>query len=414
MKSALNELEAISEISKIIASEQKLETLLPLITRLVSERFGFYHTGIFLVEETKQFAVLQAANSEGGKRMLARGHKLELGYGIVGNVAKSGEHRIALDVGTDSVYFKNPDMPTTRSEMALPLNIRNQTIGVLDVQSELASAFSESDVKNLSILADQISIALENTRLIEQTQQALNKSQTLYRQNLQKDWATFINEESLIGYHQTMRGGIKLKETIESDEILRVTNSGTSLFLNAGANTQEPLIVVPIKLRGQVIGTLNVKAPTQDRQWNADEINLVEAISERLSIALENARLIQESQRQVVKQQTIRDMTEKISSSINLKNVLQIAVEELGRVMPGFGSCPQTNVKRRRKPIIVTGKSHGKNFQFKSIIYDDPLHRYDRRLRKNANRHTDARLNTCNAQPAMGHAGSICRVLRCA
>ncbi len=330
-----NELEAISEISKIVASEQKLETLLPLIARLVSERFGFYHTGIFLIEETKQFAVLQAANSEGGKRMLARGHKLELGHGIVGNVAQSGEHRIALDVGTDSVYFNNPDMPTTRSEMALPLKIRNQTIGALDVQSELASAFSESDVKNLSILADQISIALENTRLFEQTQQALSETQTLYRQNLQKDWATFIGEENLVGYRQTMKGGTKLKETIESDEIRRVTNSGASLYINADANVQEPYIVVPIKLRGQVIGVLNVKAPTQDRQWNADEINLVEAISERLSIALENARLIQESQRQVVKQQTIRDMTEKISSSINLKNVLQIAVEELGRVLPG-------------------------------------------------------------------------------
>ncbi|MDD2922318.1 MAG: GAF domain-containing protein, partial [Anaerolineales bacterium] len=330
-----NELESISEISQIIASEQKLETLLPLITRLVSERFGFYHTGIFLVEETRHFAVLQAANSEGGRRMLARGHRLELGRGIVGYVAQIGTHRIALDVGTDSAYFNNPDLPTTRSEMALPLKTRSGTIGVLDVQSEIANAFSESDAKNLSILADQISIALENTRLFEQTQQALNESQTLYRQNLQKDWAAFMNEEAIIGYRQTMKGGVKLKETVENDEVRRAINSGASIYAGADSNVEEPYIVVPIKLRGQAIGTLNVKAPTQDRQWNADEIDLVEAISERLSIALENARLIQESQRQVVKQQTIRDMTEKISSSIYLKNVLQIAVEELGRVMPG-------------------------------------------------------------------------------
>ncbi len=329
------ELQAISEISQIITSEQKLETLLPLITRLVSERFDFYHTGIFLIEETKQFAVLQAANSEGGGRMLIRGHRLELGHGIVGYVAKTGIHRIALDVGLDSTYFNNPDLPTTRSEMALPLKIRNQVIGALDVQSEKPNAFTESDAKNLSILTDQISIALENARLFESTQQTLDEMQALYRQNLQENWAAFSLDENLVGYHQTMKGGTKLREPIESDEIRQSINRGTTLFFNGNENAQETTVIVPIKLRGQVIGTLKIKAPTTDRQWTSDEVNLMEAISERLSIALENARLIQESQRQVIKQQTIRDMTEKISTSINLKNVLQIAVEELGRMIPG-------------------------------------------------------------------------------
>jgi GAF domain-containing protein/HAMP domain-containing protein len=330
-----NELEAISEISKIISSEQKIEILLPLISRLVSERFGFYHTGIFLIEETGQFAVLQAANSEGGRRMLARGHKLELGQGIVGYVAKTGVHRIALDVGLDSVYFTNADLPNTRSEMALPLTIRNQSIGALDVQSEKSSAFSESDAKNLSILADQISIAIENAQLFERTQQALNEMQALYRQNLRENWLTFSREESMVGYHQTMKGGAKVTEPVETDDIRQAINRGATLFFNASGDSEEPSVVVPIKLRGQVIGTLKIKAPDKDRQWTNDETNLIESISERLSIALENARLIQESQRQVIKQQTIRDMTEKISTSINLKNVLQIAVEELGRVIPG-------------------------------------------------------------------------------
>lgn len=94
-------------------------------------------------------------------------------------------------------------------------------------------------------------------------------------------------------------------------------------------------MVVPIKLRGQIIGALNIKAPTQDRRWSNDEVNLAEAISERLSLALENARLIQESQRQVIKEQTIGEVTGKIGASINLKNVLQTAVEELGRAIPG-------------------------------------------------------------------------------
>ncbi len=112
-------------------------------------------------------------------------------------------------------------------------------------------------------------------------------------------------------------------------------NRGNVLVFNADGIAKEPSIVVPIKLRGQVIGALNIKAPTKDRRWSNDEINLAEAISERLSLALENARLIQESQRQVIKEQTISEVTGKIGASINLKNVLQTAVEELGRAMPG-------------------------------------------------------------------------------
>ena len=331
-----NELQSISEISKIITGEQKLENLLPLITRLVSERFNFYHTGIFLIDSTHQFAILQAANSSGGKIMLERGHKLEVGEsGIVGYVAGSGLPRISLDVGQDAVFFNNPDLPNTRSEMALPLKVYDRTVGVLDVQSESPGAFTENDINTLSILADQIAIALENTRLFTQTQQALDEAQALYRQNLQEGWKTFSREKEFIGYQQSLTSGKKLTEIVELDEIQQAMNCGEVLIFHADGVTQEASIVVPIKLRGQIIGNINIKAPTKNRQWSADEVNLAETISERLSIALENARLIQESQRQVIKEQTISEVTGKIGASINLKNVLQTAVEELGRAMPG-------------------------------------------------------------------------------
>ncbi|MBI5354275.1 MAG: GAF domain-containing protein [Chloroflexi bacterium] len=329
-------LQAIGEISRIIASEQSLETLLPLITRLVSERFGYYHTGIFLINETKQFAVLQAASSAGGKNMLARGHRLEVGAsGIVGYVAKYGTPRISLDVGTDAVYFNNPDLPNTRSEMALPLTVRDQIVGILDVQSEQPGAFTENDASTLNILADQIAIALDNARLFSQTQAALNEAQALYQRNISESWQSFSAEEETLGYHQSMVGGRKLTTPVQTDEITQTMNRGITSIFNSDGSNREPSIVVPIKLRGQTIGAMNIKAPAKDRQWTSDEINLVEAISERLSLALENARLIQESQRQVVKEQTISEVTGKIGASINMKNVLQTAVEELGKIMPG-------------------------------------------------------------------------------
>jgi putative methionine-R-sulfoxide reductase with GAF domain/HAMP domain-containing protein len=205
------DLQHISDISRIISQEQKLDILLPLVTRLVSEKFGFYHTGIFLLDENRRYALLQATNSEGGQRMLNRGHSLELGTGMVGTVASTGKPRIALDVGADAVFFDNPDLPTTRSEMAIPLNVRGETIGVLDVQSTKPGEFTENESNMLGILADQVAITIENSRLFAKTQQALTEVQTLYNQYLQKEWKAFRNKSTNVGYVQSLSGGKPLE-----------------------------------------------------------------------------------------------------------------------------------------------------------------------------------------------------------
>jgi GAF domain-containing protein len=268
--------------------------------------------------------------------MLERRHTLEVGAtSIVGYVAQQGEPRIALDVGSDAVFFNNPDLPATRSEMALPLIARGRTIGVLDVQSDKPGAFIETDASTLSILADQIAVAIENARLFDQTQRALSEMQALYSQNVMENWRSYTGEETLIGYQQSLAGGIKLNAAIDTDEIRQAMNRGSVLVFHTNGDQSEPQIVVPVKLRGQVIGVMQIKAPTKDRRWSQDEINLVEAVSERLSLALENARLLQDSQRQALKEQAIGEVTAKIGSSINLRNVLQTAVEELGRSIPG-------------------------------------------------------------------------------
>lgn len=327
---------AIGEISKIINAEQELNILLPLITRLVSERFNFYHIGIFLIDDARQFAVLLAANSLGGQAMLKRGHKLKVGEsGLVGFVGKSGLPRIALDVGNDAVFFNNPDLPNTRSEVALPLKARETIIGVLDVQSDKPGAFTPEDTNILGILADQIAIAIENARLLDQTKQALAEVRTAYQQNLQEGWKNFGREEGMIGYYQSMSGGRKLQRPLSNDEINQAMNRGDVLIFHADGKTDEPTMVVPIKLRDQIIGVMHIKSPSSERQWTSSEINLTEAVAERLSLALENARLIQESQRQVIKEQAITEITGKIGSSVNLENVLLTAVEELGRTIPG-------------------------------------------------------------------------------
>jgi methyl-accepting chemotaxis protein len=170
------QLQAAAEVSRAAISVTDLDTLLTQVTHLISDKFGFYHAGIFLLDEAGEYAVLRAANSAGGQQMLEKGHRLKVGeQGVVGYVTGTGESRIVLDVGTDAVHFNNPLLPETRSEMALPLKLGVQIIGALDVQSRKEGVFDEEDATVLQTMADQLAIAIENARLLHKTQQTVNE-----------------------------------------------------------------------------------------------------------------------------------------------------------------------------------------------------------------------------------------------
>ncbi len=192
------QLQTAAQVAREAASIRDIDQLLDQVTRLISVRFDFYHSGIFFLDEAGEYAVLRAASSEGGARMLARNHKLAVGKkGIVGFVAEAKKPRVALDVGSDATYFDNPDLPLTRSEIALPLMIANQVIGVLDVQSEIASAFTDEDVEVLQILADQIALAIDNVRLLAASRDALKQLENLYKRQVQQAWSTRLKERPI-------------------------------------------------------------------------------------------------------------------------------------------------------------------------------------------------------------------------
>jgi GAF domain-containing protein/HAMP domain-containing protein len=345
-------LEVISQISRTISQESNIENLLPFITQLVSERFNFYHVGIFLLDEEKEYAVLRAANSEGGKRMLARGHRLAVGRtGIVGYVAQAGEPRIALDVGADAVFFNNPDLPHTRSEMALPLRVGDQIIGVLDVQSVEPGAFTEEDTYTFSILADQIAIAIDNARLLEQTQKALREAQIFYRQSLQQGWGAFARQARKPGYYKSLTGG-KFVDTITLSAATRqALEKGEVVVEKPESPEDSETVIVPIRLRDQILGVLNVKGTESGHVWRQEEIKIIQAVSDRVALALENARLFAETSRRAIKEAMIAEISAKIGASINLENVLQTAVEELGRTLPASEVIIQFNPSDNEKKI---------------------------------------------------------------
>jgi putative methionine-R-sulfoxide reductase with GAF domain len=186
-------LQAILEVSRSIIQVHDPEQLLHDVTRLISQYFGFYHVGVFMLDESGRYAVLRAANGPGGQRMLTRRHRLVVGTeGIVGHAVSTNRPRIALDVGADAAYFDNPDLPDTRSEMALPLHSGNTVIGALDVQSIQESAFDEQDIQVLTALAEQVSAAIENARTFQESQVALSQAEDAYRQYVRQEWDRFL------------------------------------------------------------------------------------------------------------------------------------------------------------------------------------------------------------------------------
>ncbi len=327
-----SQFQTIAQVSSIINTVQSTEELLPRITNIISDQFGYYHTGIFLISADGRYAVLSATNSPGGKKMLARNHRLKVGAaGIVGFVTGTGVPRIALDVGDDAVFFDNPDLPDTRSEAAVPLRAGKQIIGALDVQSETSAAFSPADVELLSILADQVTIAIENSRLFEQTRKSLADAQNVYRQYLKTQWTEFLKDEKKTGYRYALTKTYAIDQAVDSPQTQQAKVSGKTQFIK---DEKFPQIIIPIKLRDEVVGVLNITSQT-NREWTEDELDIAQAVAERVAIASETARLLSETQRKAAKEETIGQITSKISSSVNMHNILQTTVEEIGRAIPG-------------------------------------------------------------------------------
>ena len=312
--------EALAQVNQTIIAVHDLKDLLPRVATVISESFGFYHVGIFLLDEASEYAVFSATNSEGGQKMLERQHRLKVGeQGIVGNVTLTGKPRIVMDVGEDAVFFDNPELPQTHSEMALPLKNQERVIGALDVQSTESGAFTEEDIQMLSLLANQVSLAIENAHLFEETRKALTESQAISRQVTRDAWRRLPTEQNLIGYRYNLSGATPLDQLLE----LKENTPGKS----KGKQQASTSVVVPIELRGETIGNLVVQSPTKD--LNQEQLDLIKAVAERVAISAENARLFDETTRRAERERLVSDITGKIRSVNDPQAMMQIAMEEL-------------------------------------------------------------------------------------
>jgi GAF domain-containing protein len=325
--------QAVTKVMNAVSSVQSLDALLPLVTQVISEQFNVYHTGVFLLDNRKEFAILRAANSEGGQRMLARKHSLPVGQtGIVGFVTATGQPRIALDVGVDSIYFDNPDLPDTHSEIALPLRYAGQIIGALDVQSVERNAFQPDDVDVLNTLADQVAVAINNALTIEEAQRTLLEAQSAIGQIAQEAWQVLRPTQLGLGFTYSETGVKPLQKPIENLQMNEALKKGES-SVTTGID-QKSRMAIPIRLRGQVIGVMQL-SPRNDVKLTDDDAEIAEAVAERLSLAIETATLLQSTQHRADIEKLTANITSKVSSSSRFETILQTAAQELSRALGG-------------------------------------------------------------------------------
>jgi GAF domain-containing protein len=251
---------------------------------------------------------------------------------------------VARVVGEDSVYFDNPELPDTKSEVALPLRSADRIVGVLDVQSTEEDAFTPEDLDILAVLADQVSLAIDNTRLLETTRRSLLESETLYRQYVRGAWNQLLRDEELAGYKYTTLGAMPLHRSpagrVESDA------------LDVGLSTRMKTVSVPIKLRGETIGDMIVQGP-ESGSWDQDQQALIQSVAERVALSAENARLFDETSRRAERERLVTEITSRIRSTNDPQTMIRTALDELRNAL----GAAQVEVIPQKVPADENGGS---------------------------------------------------------
>ncbi|MGZ9166762.1 MAG: GAF domain-containing protein, partial [Anaerolineales bacterium] len=228
--------------------------------------------------------------------------------GIVGYVAAQKKPRIAVDVGDDAVFFNNPDLPLTRSEVALPLLVRNKVLGVLDIQSDKPQAFSMEDIDILQTLSDQIAIAIENTRLLDETQAAMLQLEALTSIRTQEAWSQKLQDQGRAFRYTPL--GLRAEKITQN---------------------QDNAISAPIILRGKKIGNISI-AKKGDGKWSRLDEGLVDEVAGQVGLAVDNIRLLEEATQRARQEQTVGKLSAHFGQSLDLDTLLQTAARELGQL----------------------------------------------------------------------------------
>ena len=317
-----NYLFAASEVGRNVTTILEPELLIPRIVDLIKQSFQLYYVGLFLVDENNEWAILRAGSGEAGKIMLDRGHRIRIGEGMIGWCIEHAQARVALRAEQDVVRLATPWLPETRSEAALPLRSRGRVFGALTVQSDQSGVFDDATISVLQTMADQVSIALDNARLYAESEQAVRTLRRSVAEYRRQAWHDIFKERSVFGYHGDVQGVHPVVDDTQPNRS------------EIPANADDPnRILVPLTIRGEVVGIVEARKPQASGEWSGDEVTLMNVLVDQLGVALENARHYEESRRRAELEQMLAQITARVRASADIDQILQTAVQELSEAL---------------------------------------------------------------------------------
>jgi len=305
------QLRSSAAISRTIAEMQDISELMETATRLTSDQFGYYHVGLYLLDERKKTAFLQAASSVTGKEFLGQGFHIEPDrLNPINLVVENNRPYIASDM--DNVTFiRDANFPLTRSRMMLPLTVRNDVIGMLDMHSDQQHSFNIQDAEVLQTLADLVAISIDNVRLINETKNLIHQLEANTSIQTRETWTKFTSRHK---------------------PAYQYTPAGVRPLFAANKQNNSDGLHVPLILHGQNIGNIVLKRKGFTTAWSERERILVEKVANQAALALENSRLVDETQKSALRDQMIANISARVRETLDVESVLRTAATELRRV----------------------------------------------------------------------------------
>ena len=324
-----NQLEAAAQVGRAASSVLDVNELIQNAVELIRDRFNLYYVGLFLVDEFQEYAVLRAGTGEAGKAMLARQHMIQIGEGMIGWTVANGLPRVAMEVGEDAIRKPTAELPETRSEAAIPLRSRGQIIGAITVQSTRQGEFDEPTIAVLQTMADLVSVAIENARLYTESENALLSTRRAYSDLAREDWMKLLQTGSGLSYRSDRQGTGPAREVLTPEMHQAWIEESTVVADQNGAEEDTYTLAIPIKVRGNIIGVMQTHKNKQAGKWTLEEKTMLETILEQVGVALDSARLYQETRIQANNERLIGEISANMRQTLDIETVLQTAVREL-------------------------------------------------------------------------------------
>lgn len=324
-----NLLDTTATIAKMAIERVSLKELMSRAIDIIGERFGFYQVSIYLIDETGTLLNLAASSGEVGRQLVDRNYRLSVGSpSIVGWVGANQKPRAAPDTSKDPMYFRMSVLPDTRSEVAAPMKLGQRLIGVLDLQANEPRSFDDKDVATIQTIANELAIALENSRLIHQSQQELERFKAEYRSEARASWGRLPRAGTVPRVYLTPDG-----EQIQSDEkrmpsMQEAIRTGETAFAE-----DEDEVAVPILVRGEVIATIGARKRGKGEKWSEEDIALLEAVAGQAGLSLETARQYTEEQRRVSELEAINRVSQAASQLRRAAALFRVVHTQINQVM---------------------------------------------------------------------------------